>query len=223
MLNQTGFLLSYIKYGDQDAILNAFTKENGFQSYFLKGLYTPRNRKKAYLSPLNLLQFTSSSKPAKNLPLLTKIEMISSVENSDMNQSAILMFMADFLNHGLRNESQNTQTFVEIQNFIEKTEAKNHSAYLVFLINFLNLHGLTPNGSGEFLNPETGHFSDHQAHQNFDLKVSETWHAILNSASPYSVKIKDKKAFLDSVLIYYHYHFPEFRTPVSLEIIRQLF
>ena len=45
-----GILLSYIKYGDNDAILHCFTENAGFQSFFMRGIYSPKNKKKAYLT-----------------------------------------------------------------------------------------------------------------------------------------------------------------------------
>ena len=48
----SAFLLSYFKYGENDAVLHCFTLENGFQSFFLKGVYSAKNKKKAYLAPL---------------------------------------------------------------------------------------------------------------------------------------------------------------------------
>ncbi|WP_308005690.1 recombination protein O N-terminal domain-containing protein, partial [uncultured Chryseobacterium sp.] len=55
MNSQNGFLLSYIKYGENDAVLHCFTEEDGFQSYFLKGIYAKKNKKKALLLPLSKL------------------------------------------------------------------------------------------------------------------------------------------------------------------------
>lgn len=224
MQSETGFLLSYLKYGDQDAILHVFTKESGYESFFLKGLYSPKNKKKAYLSPLNELIFSHSQKSGKqSLPLLTKIENLHSINNADIRASSVIIFIADFLNHNLRNEAQNPAIYTKIKKFIDETELNNYSSYLIFLINFLHIHGFCPTGSGNFLNPESGEFSGQQAHQNFSLEISEIWKTIINSPAPYNIKIRNKKDFLDSVIIYFHYHFPEFRTPVSLEIIRQLF
>jgi DNA repair protein RecO (recombination protein O) len=57
MNSQNGFLLSFIKYGENDAVLHCFTEEEGFQSYFLKGIYSKKNKKKALLQPLNKLNF----------------------------------------------------------------------------------------------------------------------------------------------------------------------
>ena len=46
-----GILLSYIKYGDNDAILHCFTENAGFQSFFMRGIYSPKTRKRPILLP----------------------------------------------------------------------------------------------------------------------------------------------------------------------------
>jgi DNA repair protein RecO (recombination protein O) len=56
MHNQICFLLSYLKYGDNDAFLHCFSAEEGYQSFFVKGIYSAKNKKKPYLFPLNLLR-----------------------------------------------------------------------------------------------------------------------------------------------------------------------
>ena len=62
-MTQEVFLLSYTKYGDHDAVLHCFCRENGFESFFAKGIYATKNKKKAFLFPLNeLLVYTSDKK-----------------------------------------------------------------------------------------------------------------------------------------------------------------
>ena len=74
MDKNTGFLLSYIKYGDYDAILHCYTLEGGFQSFFMRGIYSAKNKKKAFLSPLNELEITFSNHRG-NLPTIKKVEL----------------------------------------------------------------------------------------------------------------------------------------------------
>ena len=52
-MTQEVFLLSYTKYGDHDAVLHCFCRENGFASFFAKGIYAPKNKKKAFRSLKN--------------------------------------------------------------------------------------------------------------------------------------------------------------------------
>ncbi|AYO57220.1 hypothetical protein CO230_03195 [Chryseobacterium sp. 6424] len=46
MYLQTCYLLSYIRYGDHDAVLHCFSKDAGYQSFFAKGSIHLKTRKK---------------------------------------------------------------------------------------------------------------------------------------------------------------------------------
>jgi DNA repair protein RecO (recombination protein O) len=74
MNSQNGFLLSYLKYGENDAILHCFTEEEGFQSYFLKGIYR-KKKKKALLLPLNKLNFLINPVKGNGIPSISKFEL----------------------------------------------------------------------------------------------------------------------------------------------------
>lgn len=228
MLSQTGFLLSYIKYGDYDAVLHCFTLEKGFQSFFARGIYSKKEKKKAYLLPLNELCFTLVSKHKTGaMSLVSKIEL---VENPDFYQNikanAIVFFISDFLHQILRNEGENAKFYQEILFFLNELELGNYRAHFIFLIKILEISGLLPLVNHHiFLDPENGHFSSQKTHHLFSEEISNLWKAIILNQNPYKTEIpaKLKKDFLDSILVYYHYHFTDFRIPDSLEIVQQLF
>lgn len=126
MVNISGFLLSYLKYGDNHAVLNCFTSENGYQSFFAKGIYSAKSKKKPYLFPLNLLNITvSNSKVKTNVKSISNIELISGFsEMMGVKSSSPLFFVAEFLNNVLREEQKNTELFdaiLKLQNEIFKT------------------------------------------------------------------------------------------------------
>ena len=68
MDKNTGFLLSYIKYGDYDAILHCYTLESGFQSFFMRGIYSAKTKKSLSFA-INELEITFSSHHG-NLPTI---------------------------------------------------------------------------------------------------------------------------------------------------------
>ena len=70
-MTQEVFLLSYTKYGDHDAVLHCFCRENGFESFFAKGIYAPKNKKKAFLFPLNELSIGSEKMQFLKMHILT--------------------------------------------------------------------------------------------------------------------------------------------------------
>lgn len=225
-MTQSVFLLSYTKYGDHDAVLHCFSRENGFESFFAKGIYAPKNKKKAFLFPLNELLLQVSEK-RKGIPNILKIEQENvDLFSSDIRKNTILFFVSDLLNQVLRNEQKNEKIYSEISFFLNELQSGNFRSHLVFMIRILELQGLQPLLSGKkFLNPESGNFEEKESHHFFDEDISELWKALINNGNPYTVKMSrlQKQQFLDSVLVYFHYHIADFREPKSLEIIREIF
>ncbi|MFY1047778.1 DNA repair protein RecO [Chryseobacterium sp. GP-SGM7] len=227
MTSQNGFLLSFIKYGENDAVLHCFTEEDGFQTYFLKGIYSKKNKKKAFLLPLSKLNFSVNSGRSTGIQTVSKFEMteISDVY-TDIKANTVIFFIADFLNQVLRHENKNPLVFFAIDEFIQQLNLENYRSHLFFLIKILKIQGVAPLlGEGNFLDPETGIFTNSGTHHFFDSENSMLWKLVLSSPNPYEIKIPKnlRKNFLDSILIYYHYHVSDFRTPNSLEIIQQIF
>ncbi len=227
MISQNGFLLSFIKYGENDAILHCFTEDDGFQTYFLKGIYTKKNKKKAFLLPLNNLNITVGSNKNTAIKTISKFEIAQLSDiYTDIKANAVIFFVADFLNHILRSEDKNISIFREMEVLIKQLESKNYSSHFVFLLIILRIQGVAPLlGEGNFLDPETGTFSHIETHHFFNDQTSLIWKTILTETNPYEIKIaqSQRKNFLDSVLIYYHYHVTDFRTPDSLEVLQQIF
>lgn len=227
MNSQNGFLLSYIKYGENDAVLHCFTEEDGFQSYFLKGIYTKKNKKKALLLPLSHLSFSLLPVKGNGIQTISKFEMVKSNDiYTDIKCSTVVFFISDFLNQNLRHENKNQSIFFSINEFIDELENRNYQSHYIFLIKILKIQGVAPLlNPGNFLDPETGTFSVEPMHQLFGEAISAVWKMILSSTDPYRIKIPSayRKDFLDSLLVYYHYHITDFQTPLSLEIIQQIF
>lgn len=227
MDSQNGFLLSYIKYGDNDAVLHCFTREKGFQSYYARGIYSSKNKKKAYLLPLNELHFILSPHRNGSIQTVSKIELLENPEfYNDVKANMMVFFVADFLNQILRNENQQENIYNEILRFLDELEKKNYRSHLIFLIKILKIQGLLPLVSHEnYLDPETGSFFSVQQHPVFGTEISDLWKSLISAGDPYLVSLHSsvRKDLLDSILVYYHYHYTEFRIPTSLEIVQQMF
>lgn len=227
MNSQNGFLLSYIKYGENDAVLHCFTEEEGFQSYFLKGIYARKNKKKALLLPLSKLNFSLLPVRGSGIQTISRFEMIKSNDiYTDIRCNSVVFFISDFLNQNLKHENKNHHIFFCLEEFIDELENQNYQSHLIFLVKILKIQGVAPLlNNGKFLDPETGTFSFEITHQIFTEEVSAIWKAILSSEYPYRTKIHSsyRKDFLDSLLVYYHYHITDFRVPPSLEVIQQIF
>lgn len=227
MNSQNGFLLSYIKYGENDAVLHCFTEDDGFQTYFLKGIYAKRNKKKAFLLPLSQLNFSVNIGRGSGIQSVSKLELVNNNDMyTDIKANTVIFFISDFLNQVLRNENKNATIFFCISEFINELTQQNYQSHLIFLIKILKIQGVAPLvNNGNYLDPETGTFSLEPTHHLFNNEISSLWKNILSTPDSYQIKIHSsfRKDFLDSILIYYHYHITDFKTPTSLEIIKQIF
>ena len=228
MQNQTCFLLSYMKYGDQDAILHCFSAERGYQSFFAKGIYSSKNKKKPYLFPLNLLNITVARGAGnKTLPPIAKLEPAADFYDfNDVKVNSMLFFTADFLHQILREEHQNEMAFKEINRFKEQVEVNNPISHLSLIFQFLKVSGIAPLlREGSYLNPESGTFTQEISHPFFTAEISSLWRIFLTAENPYEIHLSrhERNIFLDSLMIYYHLHFTGFYTPNSLGVLRQIY
>ena len=228
MHTQNCFLLSYLKYGDNDAILHCFSLDNGFQSFFAKGIYAAKNKKKPYLFPLNLLSITTSKAVSENqIARISKIELAPDhYDFEEVTMNAILFFTADFLHQLLRQEGKNQIIFNEIETIRKEISIQNYDAYLVFIFKFLSISGVAPlYEDKKFLNPESGLFEDEISHSFFNEKISHLWKQFLITPNGYQIRLKrnDRSSFLDSLMIYCQFHLTGFYIPNSLAVVRQIF
>ncbi|MDO5615647.1 MAG: DNA repair protein RecO [Cruoricaptor ignavus] len=227
MNSEQGFILSYLKYGDSNAVVHCFTQENGYESFFVKGIYSPKNKKKAYLQPLNEICFTTNRKNTGSLKNISQMELsYNSDFRNNVKINTIIFFVADFLNHILKNENYNPQIYDEIEILKNEIKKDNYQCHLIFVFNLLKINGLSPLLTPfRFLNPETGNFSKEQTHHLFNEEISSIWQELISAENTYEITIESvlRKDFLDSLLVYYHYHYADFRTPDSLEIVQQIF
>lgn len=223
----SAFLLSYLKYGDNDAILHCYTKENGFQSFFLKGVYTSKNKKKAYLVPLNELLITTVDN-AKSTELLL-VKKIESIENSfsdyDVKISSLTFFISDFLHQILKNEYQNLFLYSKIKEIVFQISKGNSYSHYFFFIDILKIFGISPlSQKGDFLNVTKGEFQEMYESDTLDKEISIIWKFILNEDyTDFKIKKESRKKLLDSIILYYKIHFPDFYTPKSLPVLVQIF
>lgn len=228
MQNQICLLLSYVKYGDNDAVLHCFSKDSGYQSFFARGIYSPKNKKKAYLFPLNQINITLAPKRGSGgIPNVSKIEMLTQdYDFADVKVNTVLLFVADFLNQVLREETHHNTIYLETQRFLNHLYAGNLGAYTAFIFKILACQGLSPlSGAGNYLDPESGTFAEAQAHSFFTEEISAVWKKLIEAENIYDVALKRmlRRSFLDSLMLYYKFHLAGFSEPNSLEIIHQIY
>ncbi|MCT4122753.1 DNA repair protein RecO [Elizabethkingia anophelis] len=222
MVQEKGFLISYLKYGENDAVLHIYTHSEGYKSYFLKGIYSKRNRKKALLQFLFEIQFTTNPK-VSGLPLISDLQAYGHLPEWNIKTNALQFFIADVLSNILRNEAQNESIYSKISDFIDQLKEENISAHVHFLVILTEDFGIKPLlNDSTYLNPEKGVYEPFSSHHCFDDSTSGLWKSILEEG--YAVKLTnvERRRLLESILVYYSIHIPEFKNPASLEVLQQI-
>lgn len=227
MQNQICFLLSYVKYGDNDAFLHCFSQEEGFQSFFAKGIYSAKNKKKPYLLPLNLLNISLVKKGInKGIPLVSKLELAGDFHDfHEVKTNSILFFGAEFLHQILREEGANQSTFSAIHHFRHELIKSNYNAHLILLFQFLKICGIAPHSNQkDYLNPESGIFEGVVSHPIFTAEISSLWQFFLERKNTgITLNREQRNELVESLMLYYQIHITGFQTPKSLLILRQIF
>ena len=77
---------------------------------------------------------------------------------------------------------------------------------------------------GDFLNVTKGEFQEIYESDTLDEEISIIWKFILNEDyTDFKIKKESRKKLLDSIILYYKIHFPDFYTPKSLPVLVQIF
>ncbi len=228
MNKEQGFLLSYLKYSDFDAIIHFFGYQSGYQSYFLKGIYRKNSRKKSLLAPLNeLILHLPPGSPNLGLHRINDFELgKESLDQDNFKSSAVLFFACDFLNQILRNQPPSKDLYQEIKYFLQSLNQNSTTAHLILITRILRLQGHYPLLSKEsFLDPAAGEFKNELSHPLFSKDISQLYKDCFSNDLPYEQNIppRDRRSFLDSLMVYCQYHLDGFRLPKSLEVARELF
>lgn len=220
-------ILSYLKYSDNDAVLHCFSLENGYESFFCRGIYAAKNRRKAYLFPLNEVRiYLSNQRNTSSLKSVSKIEQLAdSYSFADPRLNTMLFFAADFLNQILRRES-GAALYKEIQQFKKEAFSGNANAHIALVFRMLHYLGIAPLfGKEEYLNPEAGTFLEVPVHTDFSSQISKLWKEFESTENGYQIILgrEMRKQLLKSLMIYYRFHFTDFREPASLDVLQQIY
>ncbi|NAW50149.1 DNA recombination protein RecO [Elizabethkingia argentiflava] len=224
MVEDKGFLISYLKYGDTDAVLHIYTYSEGYKSYFLKGIYAKKNKKKALLHLLVEISFFISPSKASKLPSISHLQIQGDFPEENIKTSALQFFTADMLSGILRNEGQNMQIYGKIYDFLNEIKDENLSAHIHFFILLTQDLGIKPLFLKDalYLNPHQGVFEMRASHHVFDEKISSCWRQILEKGYRVKLDTETKRKLLESILVYYSLHLPDFKHPVSLDVLQQI-
>jgi len=237
LIKTPAFILSILKYNEADAIIKAYTRETGFSTFFVKGLYkNGKNKiKKAYLQPAAIVDLVITKRNKEGMEYIKEISPAYHYKNlyTNFDKLNISTFLREILLSILSQEPQNPELYDFIISEFKNLDLErfNINFHLFFLIKILVELGVAPdmNSNGKFFDLHEGIFSDSPL--TIELCMNETqsriFKTIMGTIFAYKKEISlnnlQRKKMLEDLLKYFEIHFTHFKSPKSLQILGSLY
>jgi DNA repair protein RecO (recombination protein O) len=120
LVKTNAIVLSKLKYRDNDLIVKCYTKQRGIVSYLVRGALKSQkgSSKMVYFQPLSLVlieEFYKENRSLQNIKEI-KLDYLYQTLHTNILKSAIVMFLSEVLSSVLKEEEQNEQLFLYIEN-----------------------------------------------------------------------------------------------------------
>lgn len=236
LVNTKAIVLTSIKYGDSDLIVNCLT-EMGVKSYMLKGVLKSKSRKVkvAYFQPLNQLELTAFHNKKGNLNRIREVRpsYFYATVSTDIYKQAIAFFLAETLASALREEESNQKLFTFIETSFqwldqEEKTANFHLVFLLQLTRFLGFYPDTRHIKASYFDLQEGYFTERKS-----LGPTISAEKLILFKSLIGIKFDDmlrlkwssdnRMVLLQVLLDYYELHLPGFKKPKSLKVLKEVF
>lgn len=237
IIKTEAIVLHTLKYGEQQLIVDMFTREYGRLAFIVPSPRSERSKiKKQYLQPLTLLQLECDVRPQRQLQKLRDASLLTPLPSllSDPKKLTIGLFVSEFLYHALKDEQQNVPLFSYIRSSIEWLDSSPGNVanfHLVFLMRLSRFLGFYPNlqEEGDYFDLRSAVFcSTAPVHHDF-LMPQEASHIRLlmrmDFPTMYLFRLSrmERARVLEILLTYYRLHLPDFPELRSVSVLQEIY
>ncbi len=240
MHNTKGIVLRTVKYGETSVIAKIFTEMFGVQSYMVNGVRTNSKKSKAhFFQPACVLDLEVYHSDLKNLQRIKELRWHYLYQDvlSDVLKNSVALFIVELLYKCLKQPEQNSPLYEFTENALMQTDRSGYEVaaniplyYLVHLPAFFGF-SIQKNYSAGNANfePEEGKFSgEAETTAGSDSATPLILYNILKTSSiPELTTLKmsrhQRTKVFAEMLVFYNYHFPEFGTLNTLNVMQAIF
>ncbi len=230
-------ILSTVKYNESDVIIKAFTRKNGFTSYFIKNFFGKQKNKKlkkAYFQPGALLELITTDKNNGELEYIKDAQIYYHYKNLhfDYNKLNISTFLREILIESLKNEQNDGDIFNFIESeFIKLDEENFHPDFhIIFILNLTKYLGFFPDyqSHGKYFDLHNGIFTSQKPSAHYltpteTLILKDYLGMIFDTNNRIYREPVNRKKIIDILMSYYQLHIVRFNIPKSIEILHQIY
>lgn len=228
-------VLRKVRYGDNSFILTTYSRERGELSFIVSVSKKSKNGlRSANFQILTLLELVYYDKQKGDLKRLKEARPLVAYQRIPYEpvHSSIALFMAEVLQHVLREEEPHPAVFDFLKEALLHLDAlregwgKYHLSVLMHLSRLLGFGPEQPSGTFAYFDLQEGKYSQAPPQHRHYLEgnLRQAWAQL--SEQPWSehadLKLAAgiKKDLLESLLDYYRLHLTDFGTLRSLEVLR---
>ena len=228
-------VISSIKYQEKSLIVKCFTLSDGLKSYYVYNAFSSRksNQKIAYFQPLNILEIEAVHKNKGNLETFKEIKLAFPFHtiNTSIVKSTVVIFVSEILNHSIREEEKNETLFFFLEAALLWLDNHENTAnfHLIVLLEVTKYLGFYPDDSEKdlkYFEMTEGRFSALNAISCLSEHETYLFKRLLALKFDSEQKIFsgiERQILLKILLNYYSFHLDGFKTPKSLEVLKEVF
>ena len=235
MLHSTrGIVFHSIKYSETSIIVKIYTELFGIQSYLIKGIRNARSKiKPGLFQSMTLLDLVVYHQEKQSLQSVREVHLAQPFKTIpfDIRKSSVALFINELAFKSIREEEANADLFVFLwQTCIELDETAESVSFfhIRFALHLMEYLGIFPhnNHSPAFpvFNLREGLFQPSVPnHPHYlDPENSLLFHNLLTTFDQPSAGVQSRAPLLETILLYYQLHLPEFRGLRSHHILHDV-
>ena len=235
-------VLTSIKYGDADLIVKCYTEE-GLKTYLIKRIFKSKSKKSsaakklniAYFQPLTHLNLTANHNNKGNLNSIREVGVSYLYQSvaTDILKQSIALFLAEVLSFTLKEEEKNEILFQYIETSLIWLDNHSNTAnfHLLFLLNLSKYLGFYPEIKDlkpSYFDLMEGVFTNNKPLTDYvtgdKLILYKSLFGInFDAIERLQLNAKTRIILLEILLHYYKLHIPGFKTPKSLNVLKNVF
>ena len=218
LIKTQGIVLRFVRYGESSVIVTLFTRQEGLQSYMLKGIRSSKSGSKmALFQPLNLLELVAYHREQNGINHIreSKCYYIFKNLNTDLRRQTIGFFLTEIMNKTIREQSHTEVLYEFLESVLIRLDTTNEPLEnfpIMFLIDLSRHLGFGLQRA-----------EDISGHQFIPGSILQTLQKFLDSDFADVRLSKDSRRELMTVLLnFYKGHLENFGQINSVEILREL-
>jgi DNA repair protein RecO (recombination protein O) len=228
-------VISSMRYQEKSLIVKCFTQSDGLKSYFVPNAFAAKksNQKIAYFQPLTQLEIVATHKKKGTLEHFKEIRLSHSYQSipTDIAKSTIAIFLSEIFYSAIKEEEKNESLFTFLETALLWLDTHNETAnfHLIIMLELSKFLGFYPgksNQENDYFEMTEGVFVPFQGVSCLNQQESFLLKKLIDLKFDSSQKIfiaAQRQVLLKILLDYYSVHLSGFKSPKSLEVLKEVF